>query len=282
MGRSALAGALSSAAVSACTPLEPGSDIPMLRAFGSADAGVFPLGAAASATGAAAAWSCLSSLERQDTLVRPADAERRWVYSTRALSFLTGQVIPGLSVRACREADVNCDQPLTEARVADADGWVDVPVTEGFTGYFEFTAPTIVPAILVYNELQQNSGSLRNPLAMLEVDAVATLSAALGRPQNASLGLFITTVYDCNGLTAEGIELTHDRGGDPWYLVDGLPSFAARSTAQQGVGGFVNVSPGISAVRMLKDGKPLGTPQSAFIRAGWSTAVVWDPSGTPQ
>jgi hypothetical protein len=272
----AFVGALSSAAVFACTPLKPRDDSPIGEGFADRDAAVLSL------AGSAPSWACLASMERRETLIRPADDGQRWVYSVRALNLLSGQVIPELSVRACRATDVNCQDPLGEARLADQDGWVDVPVNEGFTGYFEFTAPTIVPEMIFYSRLLPSNRGLRNPHGMLERDALAALAGALGTTQSPGAGVLAMRLYDCNGSPAEGVEISQDRGGQPWYFVDGLPSRDATATTAQGLGGFANVPPGIAVLSAkLEDGMSLGPGQSVLVRAGWLTTLAFDPSGRP-
>lgn len=61
--------------------------------------------------------------------------------------------MPNLVVRACQQADIDCQQPVIEVGPADAQGWLDIPITDGFRGYFQITSPTVLPTALFHSRL---------------------------------------------------------------------------------------------------------------------------------
>ncbi len=226
-------------------------------------------------------WSCLRQEEGPSNLVASPVGTKRLVQSLRVLSLASGAVVPGISVRACAQRDVSCTAPLTENIPLGADGWVDLPLYEGFDGFLEITGESVLPAALFYADPLSPGGEVDNtPLGLLELAIVADLSGATGTRQDLQLGLVVLRTFDCQGDAAPGISFTIDKPGARWYFVGGLPSSTADETAAgSGLGGFINVAPGIAVVNAELPGSPLpiAAPKTVLVRAGWMTALRFIP-----
>lgn len=256
----------------ACTEFEPGTD-ELTENGGVADTSA---GALMPAVGRD--WTCLGELRAEPMVARDNINPARLVQSVQVLTLREGLVPPESVVRACAQRDLACDNPLTPSLPVDAQGWVDMPLFDGFDGYLEVTSPSTVPMMLFYQEpLRGTSRIDGEPLAQLEVPVLAQLSAALGSPQQAELGLLILRAFDCNGDGAPGVRFTVDRPGVPYYFVAGLPSSMVTETDGSGLGGFLNVPIGITVVDgALTSGEADFTlPRTLFTRPGWMTALRW-------
>jgi hypothetical protein len=194
---------------------------------------------------------------------------------------VTGRVVPGLSVRACSQCDVECTSPLTEFEPVRSDGWIDVVLYEGFSGFLEIQGDAIVPIVLSYPEpLALGREAYSTPVSALEKAVLTSLSVAGGVQQDPTLGLVALRTLDCQGDGALGVSYEIDRAGAPWYFVAGLPSTAALETADSGLGGFINATPGVAVVSAELEGRGLAIvpPASILVRARWMTGIRFVPT----
>jgi hypothetical protein len=184
-------------------------------------------------------------------------------------------------VRACAQRDVECAEPLTDNLPVDGEGWVDVPLFEGFDGYLEVTGETVMSTVLFYaGPLAPGTEVDHTPLALIEVGRLPALSGATGTAQDPSLGLVVLRSFDCRGDAAPGVSFSIDKPGFAWYFVGGLPSSTAVATApESGLGGFINVDPGVAVVNAALPGSslPIAKPKSVLVRRGWMTAMRFLP-----
>jgi hypothetical protein len=254
----------------ACTPFEPGTD---------------ELGAEAAELQPAEPgrdWSCLGSVRGRPRNILPiAMGASRLVQSIQILSLVTGSTIPGVSVRACPQRDVECASPLTELEPVRSDGWIDVVLYEGFSGFLEIQGDAIVPMALFFSEpLTLGLQAYPTPVSVVEKAVLPSLTGAIGTRQDPTLGLVVLRTLDCQGEGALGVSYDIDRAGAPWYFVAGLPSSAVQETADSGLGGFINVMPGVAVVSGELEGRALAImpPTSILVRAGWMTGIRFVPS----
>lgn len=228
-------------------------------------------------------WSCLRPADELGALVTNPEAPRL-IQSLQVVSLTTGAVLPGISVRACAQRDVDCVEPITPTMIPDADGWVDVPLYEGFDGYLEISGDVIVPTTLFYsNPLGMETRSDETPLGLVEKSVLPSLSAATGTAQDENLGLVYLRAFDCGGVEAPGIVFSIDRPGVGWYFIDGLPTVSAEETAASGLGGFMNVPPGVAVVNAAigASGTAIAPPKSVVVRRGWMAGLRWVPKVSP-
>lgn len=225
-------------------------------------------------------WTCLGSVAPPPMLLATPSGERL-VQSVRFVDLATGDVATNISVRACAQRDVDCLEPLTGLLPLDADGWVDVPLFEGFDGFLEITGETVIPTLLFYAApLSPGTEVDRTPLGLVQREILPALSGATGTQQDPRSGLVVLRSFDCSGDPAPGVSFDIDKAGFPWYFVGGLPSSTATFTAgESGLGGFINVAPGIAVVNAVLPGSalPIATPRSVLVRGGWMTAMRFVP-----
>jgi hypothetical protein len=225
-------------------------------------------------------WTCLrdEAAPPPPYLSNPASA-RRVVQSVQFLNIVTGQAIPGISVRACSQRDVECDEQITAALPVGADGWIDMPLFEGFSGYLEITGESVVPTVLFYPNPITGVDVYATPVALVERSVLPALTRELGSPQSGESGLVVLRALDCQGEDALGIQYSIDKSGSPWYFVGGLPTLRVSETAESGIGGFTNVEPGIAVVRatLASSARQVAEPTTVLVRPGWMTALRFVP-----
>lgn len=257
----------------ACTDFEPGTDeLPQGESFADTSSG-----ALMPAVGRD--WSCIGTRTPEPMVARDNTGAARLVQSVQLLSLVMGTVPPGTVVRACAQRDLSCATPLTAALPVDAQGWVDMPLYDGFDGYLEVTSPSTIPMILFYQEpLRGASRTDEEPVGQVEVPVLTQLTTAIGTPQDPNLGLLVLRAFDCKGDPAPGVRFTVDKPAVPYYFVAGLPSGQVTETEVSGLGGFINVPIGIAVVdATLTSGEADFTqPRTLIMRPGWMTALRWN------
>lgn len=258
----------------ACTAYEPGTDT-----LTEESAELTPGESDVPADGP---WSCVPDSVEPTRYLGEESASRRLVRSVQLLSLVTSAPIPGITVRACAQRDLECSVPLTPDLPVSADGWVDVPLYEGFLGYLEVRGETVMPSALVFTSpvVGADTGS-GGAYALVESDVLSSLTAAIGAQQSPMLGLVAVRALDCNERDASGIHYEIDETGVvPWYFVGGLPSNTVSQTADSSLGGFVNVPPGLSIVSALlaPSQRTIVAPTSVLVRPGWMTIARFIPS----
>jgi hypothetical protein len=219
-------------------------------------------------------WSCVGSVPTRSFGTDPGAAI---TYTLRTLDLGTLDPIPDMTVRVCALTDVECDMPVIDRLEVDAEGWVDVPLTENFSGYLELESPTTVPGSLYLG------GGLRTmtefPLLMITVPAFQGLMAAVGVTEDPAAGHVSIRTFDCQSDTAPGATLSNNTGGVPFYFINGLPDITLRETDDDGLGGYVNVPAGVTSVQSrLADGT-LVDRRSFIVRPGWFVSSFMRPAG---
>jgi len=233
-------------------------------------------------------WSCLAEEASEapgNVVPSSTPGSGRLVASLRLLSLLTGTAVPGTVVRACAQPDVDCASPLSDDLPVNESGWVDLPLYPGFDGYLEVRSETALPTIVFFARpltLETSVDSV--PFGLVEKDVLPSLSAATGTPQDPDLGVIWLRAFDCQGVSASGVSFSIDRASNPYYFVGDLPSTTVEATAGSGLGGFVNVPPGVAVVgaEVRDRGLALGAARSLLVRSGWMSGVRFVPAAMPQ
>jgi hypothetical protein len=257
----------------ACTPFEPGTDALEQSLDETVQQGLTP----------GRDWSCLVEDPKPQALFVSADGAPRLIHSMQLLGIATGVALPGLRVRACALRDIECASPLTEDIAVGLDGWVDVPVYEGFDGYMEVIGEAIIPSMLFYaDRLHRGGQAEQEPHGLVEREALPGLSRSIGLAQSEALGLVYGRAFDCQLDDARGVSYSIDRDGSAWYFVDGLPSARVNETADSSLGGFLNVDAGVVALTAEVRGvRRIGTAESVLVRGGWVTGLRFVPRLAP-
>lgn len=187
----------------------------------------------------------------------------------------------GLTVRACRRLDVTCAESLTELESTDAAGHVSVNLPAEFDGYLRFEGETISPALYFFDppvrsDLPDLTVSVASP------ETAAGLAQLTGATPDASLGIVLVTVFDCDGAPAEGVTVAAGNVGGSarfFYVRNNLPTTTVRTTDDTGYGGIVNAATGTVTFSATIDGATVGSV-TVLVKPGAMTTARIVPHGT--
>lgn len=240
----------------ACTELAPGSDT-----LDSARALLLEAGSPVDPR-----WACLDEPPRPSAVALGAQP----VLTLTPVDIASGVAPEGLTARACQRLDVDCLAPVASGVTLGDDDALHLRVPRGFDGFVELTSDASVPTMYFVNQpmLADRAESFR----LLNPPGLRALAMQGGVTLEPELGHLLVRVFDCEGAPASGIQMSNDRGGEPFSFVNGLPSTGADVTTPDGLGGFVNVPPVLVVLQGLKvdDGRVISTP-SVSVRSGWFT-----------
>jgi hypothetical protein len=185
---------------------------------------------------------------------------------------VTNAIPEKLTARACGKRDVYCDTPLAEPVSPSGDGGLHLSVPQGFDGFLEITSPSTIPTMyFVDRPLMHNT---TRSLAIISTLALNGLAMQAGLRLESTLGHVLIYVFDCMGAPASDVQLSNGAGGLPFIFVDGLPNLGQDVTSVQGIGGFVNVTPGYSLLegRRRSSSQVVGTT-NVVVRGGWFSYI---------
>jgi hypothetical protein len=253
-------------ALAACTSYEPASDTLPDDEVGQ----LVPAGAGES-------WDCLEEGEEPLPVPSVAQTNDRVVYSVQFVDLSTGRVYPDAEVRACGVADINCEAPVTNTLRVDAQGWVDLPLFRNFAGFLEVTSAEALP-YLFYLTGPLVASAVEYPIVTVSLTSIGALVQLLGVDPEPGTGFMALRAFDCDGNTAPGATVSGTGEGVPWYFVDGLPTSTATETGPDGLGGFVNMPPGLAVVDLkAPTGVSIRGAQSFVVRPNWVSAAYVRP-----
>jgi hypothetical protein len=266
-GSSIALGCLSAcASIWSCTEFESPTDVQIATEFGSLDPAEL-----------SADWGCLEPGAEPPVIPVSAQSVAQVIYSVQVVDLSTGQIYPDARMRACGITDINCENPVTDWLTVDSQGWVHLPLFRDFVGFFEVMSPEIVPYIFYVKEPLTRS-IVEYPLAVISLASLGPLLQLVGVQPQPGTGIVVLRTFDCTGKTATGVRLSSESGGTTWYFVDGLPSTMVSASSSDGLGGLVNVEPGLAVVDVdAPTGVSIGGPQSLVVRANWMSVVFLRP-----
>jgi hypothetical protein len=199
----------------------------------------------------------------------------------RLLLFGPNTPLEGAKIRACSINDQTCAAPRSEVAVADANGNVQVHVTDaggGFFGHYEITRDDLVPMMLFVPPMRSDTfyGD-QYGIAKDEFDAIV---ATFGG--HADRGHMVVRARDCLGTYAARlrVDASPRDGAKIGYLAGGFPSTTATETDSSGVAGIFDLAPltGIT-VQAKQIDLDLSYPSTTvFTRVGWASEVMLDAS----
>lgn len=255
---------------SGCTAFEPGTDT------------LSEEPAALQPRGDDPRWGCLTPTPAPPLVPVLAESGERVVFSLQLVDLSTGQIYPEATVRACGLADINCESPVVSGLTVDPRGWVDVPLYEGFTGFFEITSPQILPYLFYLTDPVPAESVTEFPLGVISRASLEPLVALAGLPFEPDKGIVAFRVFDCTGALASDVSFVSETEGVPWYFVDGLPNTSVQATSPDGLFGLANAPPGLAVIDPRSpDGLSIAGPQSLVVRAGWLSAAYVRPRPAP-
>jgi hypothetical protein len=166
------------------------------------------------------------------------------------LDTVTGDWLPGVSVRVCTVLDPDC-QNASKPVLTNEAGIAEFDLTGDFSGFFDLRRSDLVPATLYPGHLL--AGQMTASVPAYGIRPTAFQALAMSADTTVILGADAgVTIYDCQDHQASGVSLTYspsDPGAVPFYFYGGLPSAQATETDGYGLGGIVNVPTGTLMVK---------------------------------
>jgi hypothetical protein len=231
-------------------------------------------------------WSCVPASW-------PEDSSKTLEFAFGLYEFGTPQVpSPGFHVRACEHSDLSCGDPIAEGVTSPGGIAVfDFAAGDigGFFKGFDHYVEVDVARSGDFPTLYQLSPPVTSPTgirvtAMIGAPQFEDLVSAIGVRLDPARGHAIFQVVDCSGTNAPDVALSVEGGDDavrPIYL-DGsfTPVPGGKATATAGIGGLLNVKPGLVSVegRRRDTGELVGRVPAVIVRPGWITSSDFCPS----
>jgi len=216
-------------------------------------------------------WECLADPEPLPKL------DGMFVYQGRTV--LIGATAPpaDTSIRLCHSIDVRCDNPVEEHIAFDDLGVFEVEISGGFEGYFEITSDITMPLMLWVRGPVTADQPLTAITQLVPPTIVDILNTEAGVETDPERGVVVLLASNCADEAAAGVQFSlepTDAQTVEFYTEDALPRPGAGTTDISGLGGFVNVRPGVAtALAKLIDADLLIAERRFFVRAHWITTV---------
>lgn len=209
-------------------------------------------------------WGCLDAMELPRAVaLRPTVSFSLHLYDP------TSQATPpGSSVRACNRFDLDCTAPVDGPAQPAQDGLIHLNLPQGFAGFLEVTSPAIVPALYFFNPALESDR--QDEFIVVSFDTARALAGSGSVDLDPELGMIAVRTMDCTGELSGGVEFSNDKGGVPFAFVDGLPVIGYIVSNGDGIGGFVNVPPGLVVLQGQEAGSSrVSGKASVLVRKGW-------------
>jgi hypothetical protein len=157
------------------------------------------------------------------------------------------------------------------------DGVLHLPLSQGFDGFIELTSPSSVSTMFFVNQPLMTDS--REAFRIINQMGLQALAASSGVTIDPALGHLVVRAFDCEGAPASNVQFSTNRaGGAVFSFANGLPNAGADVTTSDGLGGFVNVPPGLVVVQGIEveSQRPSGS-MSVLVREGWFTYGNLEP-----
>lgn len=233
-------------------------------------------------TDPASRWECLTVPKKPVT----PKADQTVEVSFSVLEFMNKSTPKGLVAKACNATDIECESPVVKDIVPDAEEKLRFTLPHGFDGYFELSAPDIMPSVL-YRNVSYTSNETFAGSAVISPTIVNILSQTGVEAPDLSTGTVMLELYDCNNNPADGVHLEKmdGLGQHAFYYSGALPDSTLEATtdsaalgfgrASRSSGGFVNVESGYMSFRAtLFDTTELFDQITVYVRSGYITYVT--------
>lgn len=185
-------------------------------------------------------------------------------YGFRVVEFVSRMPPKNVAVKACRNNDVGCAEPVATYTDMDETGHVQLVLPTNFIGYFEIQSDAVDTLLYVTKPIVKNT--LNRDVPVVTVDGIQLLATLLGLVYDPEKGIALLEALDCSETPQGGIHFDSRNGGEPFYLKDQVPDKEGRETVYDPTnntanGGFLNVPPGIAefTARIGADGLVLGS-----------------------
>jgi hypothetical protein len=195
---------------------------------------------------------------------------------------LTGAPETEATAQSCAKRDTKCESPIATGFHSDADGVLTVELEKHFDGFLEISAPFKLSPILYFFYPPVDEDRTIPFVPLVSFEAYNELAKQVNTGIDLTRGAAIALGYDCQGITAPGLQFAVDEADDttlPFFMEKGLPSLTATETDSSGQGGFINVKPGIRRFSgtLRETGAHIGTV-SVVVRAPFITYTTMVPT----
>jgi len=207
-------------------------------------------------------------------------------YTFQVRDFLNRDEIPAnLAARACRNSDVDCNDPVSIYSDVNGTGAVTLEAPNGLPVYFEVTGEGRLNANLfdIGSTSRPNVDRVLRNVMLPKAAYFETLNVMTSVDYDTQLeGVMFVQVLDCNETPAGGVTFTKTPGkGQAFVFINHIPNANETVTQYDPVygeayGGFVGVPPGIVGVDAYWGGELLANGATSFnvpIKAGTVTYV---------
>jgi hypothetical protein len=168
-------------------------------------------------------------------------------YSFQVIDFVSRMPKKDVTVKACRNNDALCEEPVATFVDTRQTGLVQLMLPTGFLGFLEVTSDKVDTLLYITNPIVRNTRD--RDLSMPTQDSIGLFALLLDYPWDMEKGIVVLEVLDCSETPQDGIHFESHDGGDPFYIVEGVPIKAAQTTVFDSItgtaeGGFINVPAG--------------------------------------
>lgn len=196
-------------------------------------------------------WDCLNDPPRTFT----PDPDRMVRVRMDAVELASLKPPSDLKVDVCNPSDYSCSSPVRDDVMPGPDGFVELEVPHGFTGFLTFESPSTVPSVVYNNQPWLENAQTSGP-ALATQKSLDDIYERAGRPTNVEdVGLAILEIRNCKDGAGDGVSFDPIGEEQPFYFDGALPSreisattssnaLAARAE-ERAVGGFSNLPAGI-------------------------------------
>ena len=224
-------------------------------------------------------WGCVGSVVWP--MVPPVASPEKVTAKLVLSNLLTGNVIAGATARVCTKLDPACLAPLQSDVMSDAEGVLTFTLNKFFEGFLEIKYPEMIDTMYYFNP-PLDSDRVVPFVPLVPFTAFEVFGKELKMAPRFDRGTVIGLTYDCQGASAEGIELTADDQDEfttAFYMVQGSPRIDATKTDKSGQGGVANVvvGPRLISGRRADTGELVGVV-SVQTRALWITFTSVPPT----
>ena len=230
-------------------------------------------------------WGCVGSVEWPTP--PPVPSPEKVSVSISLSNLLSKDLVVGATARVCGKLDPSCNSPTQVDLISNDEGVLAVQLNKFFDGYLEIKYPMMADTMYFFNPPVETDRVIPF-VPLVPFEALTVFGNLLGMLPLFDRGTVIGLSYDCQGDSAEGIQLFSDEADEntkTFYMVAGAPSLAVTQTDTSGQGGIANVKAGSRFIsgRRADTGEVIGTV-SVLSRASWITytSMLPTPLSTPK
>lgn len=187
--------------------------------------------------------------------------------------------LPDIHAFICEKLDLTCAQPIGEV-TTNAEGMLIARVPANFAGYLQFDDREYMPALYFLPPVLPRDGKLQ-PAPLLGVGVVDALAVSIGSRIDPARGHMMLISEDCYGMALAGVSFStpaKDAKTIQFYVRDLLPAPSETTTGEVGNGGYLNLPPGNTIIKVtMVETKLALTEANIVVRPGFITVAYLRP-----